>query len=163
MDSSKTDLPPDLARLEAEAIAIEQVAEADNAITESAPGAPAAATDFVGDARGLINILSDSLAAFYPSTASVITDDKRQALAVAWAPVMEKYGVSMASILGKYGVEIGAAFVTAQIAVPLANAIRADRAAAAVDKVKTAAMPKPSEPSAVTTAAPPASDLYSKA
>lgn len=163
MDSSMTDLPPELARLEAEAQAIEQVAESDNAPVQDVGAAVPATVDYVGDARGLINILSDSLAAFYPSTAAVITDDKRQALAVAWAPVMEKYGVSMASILGKYGVEIGAAFVTAQIAVPLAHAIRADRVAAAVDKVKTAAMPKPSEPSAVTTAAPPASDLYSKA
>lgn len=163
MDSSKTDLPPDLARLEAEALAIEQVAEAENTVSESAPGTPAATTDFVGDARGLINILSDSLAAFYPSTAAVITDDKRQALAVAWAPVMEKYGVSMASIFGRYGAEIGAAFVTAQIAVPLANAIRADRAAAALEKNKQPVAPKPTEQSAATTAAPPASDLYAKA
>lgn len=160
MDSSTTDLPPELARLEAEAQAIEQVADADNTAAQDVGAAVPATVDYVGDARGLINLLSDSLAAFYPSTAAVITEDKRQALAVAWAPVMQKYGVSMASILGQYSAEIGAAFVTAQIAIPLANAIRADRAAAAADKVS---VPKPVEPSAATTQAPPASDLYSKA
>jgi hypothetical protein len=118
--------------------------------------------NYLDDARGLINILSDSLAAFYPSTAAVITEEKRQALAVAWSPVMEKYGFTLAAVFGRFGAEIGAAFVTAQIAVPLANAIRADRAAAAVEKSKQpVAMPKGS--SAATTDAPPSSDLYSKA
>ncbi len=155
-------LPPDLAALQSEAIALEaETAPAAEVPAGEGAAPPAAPVDYQGDAQGLVNIAAESLAAFYPSTAAVLTDDKRAKIAGALAPVLQKYGWDMGSIFGKFGAEIGLAFALSQVAIPLSKAIKADRAAAAVEQGAPPA-PPPAAPSPATTTAPPASDLYAK-
>ncbi len=153
-------LPPELAALQAEAIALEGEQATPAEVGEGA--APTPPIDYLSDAKGLVDIAAEALAAFYPSTAPILTTEKRGRIAGALAPVLEKYGLDMAGIFGKWGAEIGLAFACAPIAIPLAQAIRADRAAAERLKIADAPPPPPAGPTAATTAAPPASDLYSK-
>ena len=99
------------------------------------PAAPVETpVDYYTDAKGLTDIAFESLHAFYPSTEKVVTPDRRDKFAAALAPVMEKYGLSLAVIFGRWGAEINLVFVTAQFAVPLARAIADDRAAARAEK-----------------------------
>jgi hypothetical protein len=155
-------LSPELAALQAEAIALEGE-QAAPAADGGEPGiAPTPPIDYLSDAKGLVDIAAEALAAFYPSTAPILTTEKRGRIAGALAPVLEKYGLDMAGIFGKWGAEIGLAFACAPIAIPLAQAIRADRAAVERLKIAEAPPPPPAGPTAATTAAPPASDLYSK-
>lgn len=157
-------LPPELAALQAQAAALEAETAPPAAPGEPGEGAALPApVDYLADARGLVNIAAESLAAFYPSTAAVLTDEKRERIAAAAAPVMEKYGFNLAGLFGKWGPEIGLGFALAQVALPLAAAIRADRAAAAAEKAAQPAPPPPDASSPATTSAPPASDLYAKA
>jgi hypothetical protein len=154
-------LPPELAALQAEAIALEgeQAAPAAEAGQGAAPTPP---VDYLADSKGLVDIAAESLAAFYPSTASILSPDKRARIAAALAPVLEKYGLDMTAIFGKWGAEIGLGFALAPIAIPLAQAIRADKEKAERAQLAAAPPPPPAGPTAATTAAPPASDLYAK-
>lgn len=155
-------LPPELAALQNEAAALE--AEQAPAAAEAGEGpAPAAPVDYLSDAKGLVDIAAESLAAFYPSTAPILTADKRGRIAGALAPVLEKYNLDMAAIFGRWGAEIGLAFAVAPIAIPIAQAIRADREAARREKIAAAPPPPPPDgPTVATTAAPPASSLHEK-
>lgn len=160
-DEKPTALPPELAALQAEATTLEAEQPAPTEAGEG--GLPAAPVDYLSDAKGLVDIAAESLAAFYPSTGPILTPEKRGRIAGALAPVLEKYGLDMAGIFGKWGAEIGLAFAISPIAIPLAQAIRADRAAAERAKIATAPPPPPPAPTAATTPAPPASDLYARA
>jgi hypothetical protein len=162
-EEKPTALPPELAALQAEAAALE-AAQAPAAAPEAGEGsAPAAPVDYLSDAKGLVDIAAESLAAFYPSTGPILTTDKRGRIAGALAPVLEKYNMDMAAIFGRWGAEIGLAFAVAPIAIPLAQAIRADREASRREKIAAAPPPPPVEgPTAATTAAPPASSLHAK-
>lgn len=155
-------LPPDMAALQAEAIALEG--------EQAAPGAaagqgaePEAAADYLTDASGIVDIAAEALAAFYPSTGKILNTEKRKRIAGALAPVLEKYGVDMAAIFGRFSAEIGLAFAVAPIAIPIAQAIRADREAARLAKIAEAPPPPAAAPTAATTTAPPPSSLYEKA
>lgn len=154
-------LPPELAALQSEAIALE-AEQATPAADAGQGGAPTAPVDYLSDAKGLVDIAAESLAAFYPSTAPILTTEKRGRIAAALAPVLEKYGLDMAGIFGKWGAEIGLAFAVAPIAIPLAQAIRADRDSARQAQIAAAPPPPPAGPTAATTTAPPPSDLYAK-
>lgn len=162
-DKEPAALPPELAALANEAAAL----EAEQAPPASAPeagqgGAPIEAVDYGKDVRALVTILSDAAGAFWPSTKAVLTKENRDMLAAGWTPVAEQYGFSLVAFLAKYGVWIGAGFATSQIAIPFAEAVRHDRAAAAAAKAAKAPAPPPAAPTAATTAAPPASDLHAK-
>lgn len=147
MPSSANPLPPELAAIHAEAEAITPPAFDPNTPAEDAP--PPA--DYNVDAKGLTDFVAAGLSSIYPRTAQVLTDAKRAEFAAALAPVMEKYGLSLGVVFGRWGAEINLAFVTATMAIPLANAIRDDRAAAkaeaAAKEVATrAADPIPARP-----------------
>lgn len=138
--TSSSDLSPELRALAAEAAALDaetQPPPPPELDANGQPIAPAPAIDYATDARGLVDIAAETLGAFYPSTAAVLTADKRDRIAAAAAPVLEKYGFSLGAFLGRFGPEIGLAFALGQVAIPLANAIRADRA----EKAKTDAPP----------------------
>jgi len=145
------------------------LAEAQATDAETAPGAPIdpnappppPAPDYLGDAAGLVDIVAESVGAFWPSTAAVLDEKARGRIAKPLSRVMEKHGWDMAALFGKWGEEIQLGFVLAQLAVPLAKAIRADRAAARIEAPK--APPPPATPGPAETPAPPASDLYARA
>jgi hypothetical protein len=142
-------LSPELAALAAEGAALEAAtapAPAPEIGSDGQPVPPPDPVDYMGDARGIIDIAAESLAAFYPSTAPILNDEKRNKIAAAAAPVMEKYGLSVGGFLAKFGPEIGLCFALAQVAIPLANAIRADRAAAAAEARREAGKPEPTGP-----------------
>jgi len=125
-----TALSPELAALAAEAQALE---------TETAPVDPAAPqeaapVDYLTDAAGIVDMASEALGAFYPSTLAVLVPEKRQRIAAALAPVMAKYGVSLGLIFGRFGEEIALAFALAQVAIPITTAIRHDQAEAKKEK-----------------------------
>jgi hypothetical protein len=163
-DPKPAALPPELAALEAEAAGLEAETAAAAPPPPGPDGLPAVPVDYAADAAGVIDIAAEALAAFYPSTAPILTADKRARIAKALAPVMEKYGIDLAGIFGKWGAEIGLGFALAQVAVPLVNAIRDDREAAAKAKATAAPPAVPATgPTAATTSAPPASDLYARA
>jgi hypothetical protein len=123
MENQPNELPPELAALEAQAREIEPPP-----VDPENPTAPAPQpVDFTKEARGIINVLSDSLGAIYPTTKNVLVDPARDELAKAWAPVMEQFDFSLGRFLGRYGNIIGAAYVTAQFAIPVAEAIRHDK------------------------------------
>lgn len=154
-------LPPELQQLQAEAVALEAQAAPADQVEQG--GEVAAPVDYVSEARGIVDLLASTLEALYPSTASILTEAKRAALAVAWAPVMAKYNFTMGGLFGAWGAEINALFVTVPLALPLIAAIRADRAAAAAEQAAKPAPPPPPASSPAMTPAPPASDLYAKA
>lgn len=62
----------------------------------------------------------------FPSVASVLTEDKRAALAAVWAPVLTKYGVNLGDLGGAYKEEIAAVVVTLPIGLAIARAIKHD-------------------------------------
>ena len=105
------------------------------------PLPPPEPVDYLGDARGIVDIAAESLAAFYPSTAPILDEGKRGKIAGALAPVMEKYGFSLGGFMARFGPEINLAFVLAPVSLALAGAIRADRAAAKAEKGEPAAKP----------------------
>ena len=155
-------LPPELAALQAEAIALEGEQAAPAEVGEG--GAPITPVDYAKDVRALVDILADGAGVFWPSTKKVLPDAKRQMLADGWTPVAKQYGFSLIAFLAKYGVWIGAAYATSQVAIPFADAVQHDRAIAKQAQAAKAAADgnPPAGPTAATTAAPPASDLYSK-
>lgn len=141
-------MTPELMQIKAEAEAIAPPPVVD-------PNAPPAAApvDFMVDARGLCDFTAEGLGALYPSTLKVLDAEKRERFAAALAPVMEKYGLSLGAIFGRWGAEINLAFVTVTLAVPLANAIKSDRAAirAEQDQAERATRnpdPQPERPAA---------------
>lgn len=139
MDSSnQTEWKPmseELRQIEAEARALDE--QSAPAVTDEPPA------DFYVDAKGIIDLTAESLEAIYPSTGKVLDKDRREKLATALTPVLEKYGLSLGVIFGRWGAEIGAAFAFAQVAIPLSKAISADRAAARAEKDGT---PPPQKP-----------------
>jgi hypothetical protein len=116
-------LSPELASLEAEAQALESTTAP---IDPNAP-APEAPVDYLTDAKGVVDMASEALGAFYPSTLAVLLPEKRDRIANALAPVMQKYGMSLGVIFGKWGEEIGLLFALSTVVIPLATAIRADK------------------------------------
>lgn len=137
------ELPPDLAALEAEAKALETTPAPDTVTPGQGPASESVAVvDWEEDSRGLVNIAAEALGGFYPSTAPILDDKARGRIAGALAPVMQKYGWSLAAVFGKYGAEIQLAFVASQYAIPIAKAIAADRAQARAAK----AAEKPAAP-----------------
>lgn len=141
--TSSSDLSPELRALAAEGAALDaetQPAPPPELDASGQPIQPPAPIDYAADARGLVDITAETLGAFYPSTAAVLTADKRDRIAAAAAPVLEKYGFSLGAFLGRFGPEIGLAFALGQVAIPLAKAIRADRAATATDAPPAQAM-----------------------
>jgi len=169
MDTETKDpLPADLAGLHAEASALD--AEAAPPPVD-AQGQIIAPVDYTEDAKGLLDIIANSMEAFWPSTAEVLTAEKRAKIAAPLAKVMEKHDWSLANLFGKWGEEIALGFVVAQVAVPVATAIRKDRAAkAAVEKATdtqlAAQAPGASTPgieAAPDTSKTPAASFYQKA
>lgn len=159
-DEKQTPLPPELVQLQAEAEQITAETVAPPPPAEGEQGAPAAPVDYLADARGLVDMSAELLAAFYPSTRPVLDDAARGRIAAAASPVMEKYGLSLGGLFGKWGAEINLAFVLAQVALPLSAAIRADREA------KAESAPVAAAAAAVEATAPksePGGDLYAKA
>lgn len=147
-------LPPELAQLEAEAAALTPPVADPNTPAGELP----AVVDYMGDAEMITGMVFEGVGALYPSTPPILTP-KQQRFAAALAKVMEKHSWSMAGILGKWGAEIELAFVGASLAIPLAKAIRADRAAdkAAADQAERIAKNPDPQP------ARPASDPYNAA
>lgn len=134
-------LPPELAKIQAEAAAV-----APPVIDPNAPAAAlAAAVDYLGDAADLTSMIFEGGASFYPSTAPVL-QPKQARFAAALGKVMEKRQWSLAALLGKWGAEIELAFVASALALPLTKAIKADRAAAALEKAKAETAAKPADP-----------------
>lgn len=162
-DEKAPALSPELASLQAQAVQLETETAAPPAGEPTAGCEIAAPVDYLADAKGIVDIAAESLAAFYPSTGPILNAEKRGRIAAALAPVMQKYGLDMGAIFGKFGPEIGLGFALAQVAVPIANAIRADRTPARKEQEQAKAPPPPAGPTAATTAAPPASDLYARA
>lgn len=130
MSNENATLPPDLAAIQAEAEQFEPVEPNDDGTMPEQAGP----VDYYTDAKGLTDIAATAIGALYPSTANVLSEQTREKFAQALAPVMEKYGVSLGSVLGRYGAEINLVFVTAGFAIPLAQAISADRQAAKAQK-----------------------------
>lgn len=121
--AEETKLSPELAQLAAEAAALEgETKPAD----PNAP-APEAPVDYLTDAKGIVDMASEALGAFYPSTLAVMVPEKRDRIATALVPVMQKYGITLGVLFGKWGEEIGLCFALAQVAIPIATAIRHDR------------------------------------
>lgn len=133
-------LPPELAQIEAEAAAIEPPAPAD----PNAPPPPAP-VDFASDAADITSMIFEGVASFYPSTAPIL-QPKQARFAAALGKVMEKRGWSMAAFLGRWGAEIELAFVAGTMAIPLAKAIEADRAASKAADQQAAAVARDTDP-----------------
>lgn len=108
------------AQLDAEAAQLEAGPAAD-------PGPAAPAVDHAAEAAQLVEFVAGTLGGFYPRTGGVLDAPRRKLLADAWAPVLAKYGLSMAGLFGRWGPEIGAAFATLPLVVPVLDAIKADR------------------------------------
>lgn len=143
MDSSnETKLPPELAAIHAEAVAIDPPAPPTD--ENGQPVEEAAPVDYMTDALGLTEIVAAGLGGIYPSTEKVLTPDTRKKFAAALAPVMEKYGMSLGVFFGRFGAEVNLLFVTAGFAIPLVKAIGEDRQAAKVAAGEIPA-PKPIE------------------
>lgn len=158
-------LSPDMAALQAEAMALEGEQAAPKAEAGKGDASVPATVDYLTDAKGIVDIAGEALAAFYPSTAPILNTEKRGRIAAALAPVLEKYGLDMTAIFGRWSAEIGLAFAVAPIAIPIAQAIRADREAARAAKIAAAPPPPPppaTGPTAATTTAPPASSLHER-
>ena len=156
MTSDKTNaLPPELAAIHAEAEALAPAATAAQGPAEDAPPPP----DYHVDAKGLTDFVAAGLSSIYPSTANVLTEAKRAEFAAALAPVMEKYGMSLGVVFGRWGAEINLAFVTATMAIPMANAIRDDRAKAKAEERPAEAVSRPADPQP----SRPANDAYAAA
>ena len=149
------DLPPELAQIAAEAAAIEPPPAADPANHDQAPAAP---VDYQEDAAMLVGMIFEGCSSFYPSTHPVLAP--RQArFAAALGKVMEKRQWSLAAILGRWGAEIELAFVASTMAIPLAKAIQADRAAAKAEEAQAELAAKNPDPQP----ARPAGDPYAAA
>jgi hypothetical protein len=123
-------LSPELAALAAEAAALETTTAPPD------PNAPPAEApvDYLTDAKGIVDMASEALGAFYPSTLAVLVPEKRERIAGALAPVMQKYGFTLGVIFGRWGEEIALAFALAQVAIPITTAIRKDQAEAKKEK-----------------------------
>ena len=146
-------LPPELAQIEAEAAAIEPAAPAD----PNAPPPPGP-VDYQSDAADITSMIFEGVASFYPSTGQIL-QPKQARFAAALGKVMEKRGWSMAAFLGRWGAEIELAFVAGTMAIPLAKAIEADRAATKAAEQLAAAVSRDPDPQPER----PAGDAYSKA
>lgn len=152
-DQTAAPLPPELAQIEAEAAAIEPAAPAD----PNAPPPPAP-VDYQSDAADITSMIFEGCASFYPSTLPIL-QPKQARFAAALGKVMEKRNWSGAAFLGRWGAEIELAFVAGTIAIPLAKAIEADRAASKAAEQQAAAVAAPADPQPER----PAGDAYSRA
>lgn len=124
----------DAAALDAEAAAlIAQGAALDAEATpppiDPATGAPAAPTDYPGEAKMLLAALVGIAAPFYPSVPKIWTEEKVAAVAAAAAPVMEKYGFTLGDFLGAYKEEVALLIVAGPLILQTIDGIKADRAA----------------------------------
>ena len=139
-------MPPELERIAAEAAALKPQ-------PETAPGevAAPAVIDYTAEAKGVIDIAAELAGNIGPRTEAAFSEDRRQRLAAAAGPLMEKYGLSLGAIFGRWGAEINFLFALTIITPPIAKAIRADmaeaKAADQAEKQATAvADPQPPRP-----------------
>lgn len=158
-------LPPELAAITAEAEQLESESGTGPNGSPDEPAAPVVEINYSKDARGLVNIAAESMGAFYPSTGPILADEARARIAGALAPVMQKHNWTLGALFGKWGEEIQLGFVLAQLAIPIAKAIRADRAAVpaeAAPKREGRTVPEVAEAFTPAAAASPGADLYTR-
>lgn len=112
-----------------DAALLAQGAALDDAATpppvDPATGQPVAPTDYIAEARGLIDTLCAGLEFIYSEKGLQFSDPTRARLAAGWAPVMEKYGLSAGGLFGEYRAEIGAAIVTVPVIMAARKVINA--------------------------------------
>jgi hypothetical protein len=147
-------MPPELAQIAAEALAIEPPPAAD----PNNPEAPPVVVNFQEDAAMLVEMLFEGAGEIYPSTGDILKP-KQTRFTNALGKLMHKHNWSIAAILGRWGAEIEFAFVASTMAVPLAKAIQHDRAVAKAKKAQEEAVTQPADPQP----ARPAVDPYSTA
>lgn len=139
MHSSTT--TTDLADLQQQAAAIPDAGAA-IAAPAAADDPAAGAIDYAGEARDLVGMVQ-LVFPLYPSLEGVYTPEARERLAVALAPVLEKYGLNM----GRLGPELVLAVTAISLAGPTYAAIKRDHAAARAAKAKgEQATPQPTGP-----------------
>jgi|GEM_PF-5323900 hypothetical protein len=89
----------------------------------------------VGQTQGQLVMLIDMavpvLGSFFPSLPDVYPPPVREAVAASLAPVLEKYGISLADWGQAYRAEIGALIVCGPVAYATVQAIKTDIAARA--------------------------------
>lgn len=118
--------PPEFAALAADAAGIDAAAGSPNEPPRQDAPQPSADVE----ATAIVDLAAAALAAWFPSTAAVLTPAARQPVALALAPVLEKYGFTMGDLFAQWGPEIRLVMAAAPLAIPLAHAIRQDRQAA---------------------------------
>lgn len=143
----------DLARLAAEAAAIDAQASA----ATDPPGAPEAeapaAPDVQAEVAALLQAVAGMLAPMFPSLATIYTPDTCRRLGESAAPVMDKYGLSVGGLFERWGAEITLAATAFPVALATWQGIKADIAAR-----RHAPMPQPAPPAAGKYAAERAAD-----
>lgn len=99
------------------------------------------------EARSLVDMAVELALPWYPALAQVYTEDARARLAVAAAPLMAKYNVSVGSIFDQWREEIGFALVALPIALQTVKVITAERARKAMSsQAQASESPKAEQP-----------------
>jgi hypothetical protein len=123
-NEKKPPLEGEFARLQGEAAGLDAEGQVER------DGEQPAGADFAGEAKMLVAFLVGVAAPFYPCVKKIWTDEKQAAVAVAAAPVMEKYGFDMGEFFGQWGAEINLALVAGPLVLATVDAVQAERAAA---------------------------------
>lgn len=80
------------------------------------------------EARALIDVAVASVVPFFPALEEVYTDEAKGKLAAVSAPLMAKYGVTVASLFARWKEEIEFSIVAAPLLIQTLKAIQASRA-----------------------------------
>ncbi len=101
-------------------------------------GNPVAPVDYRNEAAELVDLVCSSAEAIFVDTGLQFSEPTRAKLAAAWAPVMEKYGLTGAGLFGEYQAEVGAAIVTVPVFLAARKVVLSHRgkAEAAAGEVK---------------------------
>lgn len=89
----------------------------------SAAESPPPVLSPIEEARGVIDLVVEIAAAWFPSLEGIYNEATKNKLARAAAPLMAKYNVSLSSVFAKWKEEIDFAFVAAPLALTTARAV----------------------------------------
>lgn len=121
-------LKNEAAVVDAEAEALTAPPAPEVAADAAAGAAPAAEPTLspIEEARGVIDLAVSLAVPFYSSLDAIYTDDARDRLARAAAPLLAKYGISIGSLFARWKEEIDFAFVALPLVLQTLQAIKAE-------------------------------------
>lgn len=137
-------LPPDFAELAGDIATVDAAGQDQARSAPQDPPRPSADDE----AQQLVDLAAAALGMWYPSTREILTPERRAPVALALAPVLEKYGLTMGDLFAQWAPEIRLAMAVAPLAIPIANAIRKDRQEASAGRTAPAAEKPNPDPAA---------------